>query len=194
MTAQPSRSADYGALYTVDDYLELEQHARDRHEYHGGHVYLMAGGTAAHSAIAARVIAELDRQLRDSPCRVHTSDMLIRQSALDLSYADAAVTCDARDMNPTTLVIDHPRLIVEVLSPHTASYDEGAKLALWQAMPSVEWIVLIDSRGRRPARLWQRGADGGWLLAEVSDSIVLDGLNVTLDVATLYQTSGLEPA
>ncbi len=61
-------------------------------------------------------------------------------------------------------------------------------------MPSVEWIVLIDSRGRRPARLWQRGADGGWLLAEVSDSIVLDGLNVTLDVATLYQTSGLEPA
>jgi Uma2 family endonuclease len=89
-------SEQRAALYSVAEYLAFEARAHERHEYHAGYVYAMAGGTAAHSAIGAQVIADLVRHLAGGTCRIHTSDMLIEQGPEDFSYADAAVSCDPR--------------------------------------------------------------------------------------------------
>lgn len=150
------------SLWTLDEYLEHEARAPERHEYRDGYVYAMAGGTAAHSAIAANIIALL-RQRRHDGCRVFTSDMLIKLAPAWHSYPDAALSCDSRDLaDPFTRVIAHPLLVVEVLSPTTADYDLGDKLAGYQGMASVDYIIYVDGREHAPLRAWQRAADGAW--------------------------------
>jgi len=51
-------------------------------------------------------------------------------------YADAVVTCDARDDAPRRDWIDYPTLVVEVLSPSTERYDQGDKFEDYKAIPT----------------------------------------------------------
>ena len=44
---------------SVDEYLAGEVDAKERHEYLGGHVYAMAGGTNAHNRIASNLHGNL---------------------------------------------------------------------------------------------------------------------------------------
>jgi hypothetical protein len=50
-------------LMTAEDYLAWEE----RHEYVGGMVYAMSGGTRAHAGIAMNVGISLGAQLRGKP-------------------------------------------------------------------------------------------------------------------------------
>jgi hypothetical protein len=43
--------------YTYADYLTLEASSNVKHEFLGGQIYAMAGGTPEHAALAAAVIA-----------------------------------------------------------------------------------------------------------------------------------------
>ncbi len=83
MVADPYRS-----LMSVEEYFELDRNSIGvRYEFIDGQVYMLAGGTANHSIIAANMIGELGHLLRGSPCRVYTSDMKVKifREALCLS-------------------------------------------------------------------------------------------------------------
>lgn len=181
------------SLWTLDDYLEHEERALERHEYRDGYVYAMAGGTAVHSAIAANIITLL-RQQRPAGCRVFTSDILVRLAAAWHSYPDAALSCDSHDLaDPFTRVIAHPRLVVEVLSPTTAEYDLGDKLAGYQGMASVAYIIYVDGRERAPLRAWQRSEDGAWtdMGGEGGSVIEIPALSLTVPLEAAYAETGL---
>jgi Uma2 family endonuclease len=61
-----------------DEYLEREANSIHRHEYLNGEMFLMAGGTLEHSAIATNVGAALGSQLTDTECIVGGSDARLR--------------------------------------------------------------------------------------------------------------------
>jgi Uma2 family endonuclease len=50
-------------FYTLDEYLALERQSPIKHEYVGGRIYAMAGGTPAHNEIGANVIMHLGPRL-----------------------------------------------------------------------------------------------------------------------------------
>src|SRR5919206_186678 len=106
--------AQVGPLWTVEEYLLLERYSTVKHEYHGGYVYAMAGGSQAHSQIAGNMYALLRAGVRGSGCRALNPDIKIRQAPDDYVYADAVVTCDPRDDVPGQDWIDYPTLVVEV--------------------------------------------------------------------------------
>ncbi|HEU0002525.1 MAG TPA: Uma2 family endonuclease [Ktedonobacteraceae bacterium] len=58
-------------------------------------------------------------------------------------YPDVSVSCDARDIG-TTDIIEHLRLVVEVLSPSTRDYDRGTDTPChkWTGvLPSPRWLA-----------------------------------------------------
>lgn len=59
----------------VEEYLRMEQTSSSKHEYFDGEIYVMAGGTMAHSVIASNIGLALKAQLKGSGCRVHISDL-----------------------------------------------------------------------------------------------------------------------
>jgi Uma2 family endonuclease len=174
--------------YTFEDYLELEQVAQVRHEFYDGEIYAMAGGTPEHAAMAAAVTAALGRQLSGGPCRVYSSDLRLRVTTSGLAtYPDVTVICGPSERDPKSAThVTNPKLLVEVLSPSTAEYDRGEKLQHYQAISSLESIVLVDRDNAR-VDLWSREETGWRSRAFVPGEIVpLEAIHCTLAVDEVF--------
>jgi len=57
------------------------------------------------------------------------------------------------------LYIEHPKLIIEILSDSTASYDRGAKFAAYRKIESLEEYMLVDV-DLKGVESFRRQADG----------------------------------
>ena len=66
------------AVFTAEQYLDLERHTEIRHEFLDGTVYAMSGGSPAHSAVCFNLATTLGVQLRGTACTGYSSDMKVR--------------------------------------------------------------------------------------------------------------------
>jgi Uma2 family endonuclease len=175
--------------YTFGEYLALEEAANVKHEYFNGEIYAMAGGTPEHAALAVAVSSSLFAQLRGGPCRVFSSDLRIRVTASGLcTYPDVTVVCGPLEHDPESAVtVVNPKLIVEVTSDSTASYDRGEKLEHYQQIASLETVIVLSHRDTRVG-VWQRTADGSWTSREFGPGDRIDIVKPTcqLDVNEIY--------
>jgi Uma2 family endonuclease len=154
-----------GALhgYSFADYLALEESSNTKHEFLDGEIYGMAGGTPDHAALSVAVSSALLAQLRGGPCRVFSSDLRVRVRATGLAaYPDVTVVCGELERDPESpQTVVNPRVIVEVLSDGTESYDRGQKLDHYRRIPSLAAVVLVSHRAPS-IEVWERTSDGTW--------------------------------
>jgi Uma2 family endonuclease len=176
---------------SLADFVAWEATQETRHEYCRGLISAFPGGTLRHAALAGEIYAILLARLRGTPCRPFIMDVLTSME-YSARYPDVVVTCDERDTGDLgRRTLQHPKLIVEVLSESTASVDRGDKLDEYRSLESLEEYVLIDSR-----RCWAeayRRADAGWVIAPpVSRGrLLLSSLGIQLDLDDLYANVGL---
>jgi len=176
--------------YSFDEYVELEATSPVKHEFFGGEVWAMAGGSPEHAAIAGNLVRLLGAALLGKPCRVFTSDLRIRVSASGLTtYSDVSVICNRVELAPEDKkghTAINPILVVEVLSPSTEAYDRGEKLAHYKTIASLREILLVAHDERR-IDLWRRVGEG-WTqrTAQQDDVVDLTSIGVRLRVADVY--------
>jgi Uma2 family endonuclease len=174
---------------TYAEYLAAEAASELRHEFLGGEVWAMAGGTPEHAALAAALISQLSAAVRGKPCRVFTSDLRVRIAATGLStYPDVSVVCGSLEItaeDPDAAA--NPILVAEVLSDATEAYDRGAKAAHYRRLPSLQEYILI-SQAEPLVEVYRRVEPARWELIEgrPGDRLELRSLGVSLDVAGLY--------
>ena len=65
-------------LADVDDFLAWVQGRRERYEFVGGRLVMMAGGSEDHNDIQVNLLAAFKRRLRGGPCKPNGSDLLVR--------------------------------------------------------------------------------------------------------------------
>jgi Uma2 family endonuclease len=174
--------ADQSAL-SFDEFLRWESAQEVRHEYLGGELFAMTGGTVAHATVTGNINAAFLAQLRNSGCRSLASDVLVRIETVDAGYyPDVVVTCEA--LEPGARVLREPRLIVEVLSPSTEAFDRGRKFAHYRLLPSLQEYLLADPE-TRSLEVFRRTGDGSWLLRSYSEDerIHLESCGMELPVA-----------
>lgn len=144
--------------YGIEDYLQAEAKADLRHEFVAGATYAMAGGSERHNLIGGNVYMRLRQQARGSGCNAYFADMKLRIDSSDVVYyPDVMLCCEAGDDHP--LFKTAPCLVVEVLSPSTASIDRREKRVAYLGLPSLQAYVLADAESRH-VEVWQRDADG----------------------------------
>ncbi len=171
-------------LITVAEYLERERASDERHEYLNGEIFVMPGGTPAHSLIAMNIGSELRNRLADTPFTVRGSDMRLRTGPEGLySYADVVVSAAPEEKFESDTLLN-PVLIVEVLSKSTANYDRGDKFQLYRTIPSfTEYLIVAQDRIYVEHHL--RSSEQIWTMREYTDSqdaiqLALSSLNVRL--------------
>ena len=71
---------------TPEQYLQMEEDSKIKHEYINGEIYAMAGATDTHVTIAGNIFALLLSHLRGSGCRVYISDMKARIESKNCYY------------------------------------------------------------------------------------------------------------
>ena len=79
---------------TIPDYLAMEQQSLEKHEYHDGEIYAMAGGTPRHALISNNAGAIIRQALKGKPCSTYSSDLQVALTPNRFVYPDLTVVCD----------------------------------------------------------------------------------------------------
>lgn len=180
--------------HTFAEYLEIEAVSREvKHEYVGGEIFAMAGGSVEHSALATAFVGLLFAHLRGGECRPHGSDLRISIPAADVAtYADAAVLCEPIERDPQSPShVTNPRIVVEVLSPTTERYDREQKRLYYQQLDALREYVLV-AQDRRRVEVWRRSGDN-WAhsVHDGGSKAPLPSIDYELDVDALYEAAGV---
>jgi Uma2 family endonuclease len=149
-------------------------------------VRMMVGGTLAHNAIAVNLVAALHARLRNSGCRVFSSDVkVVSRSRSEATYPDVAVVCGDLALSDTK--IEEPLLVAEILSRSTAYYDRGAKAQTYKRLPSLRYLLIVE-QDRREVSFNRRSA-AGWeeILLEGDATLDLPELGCSLPLDAVYE-------
>ncbi len=124
----------------------------------------MAGAKKAHIAIVSNLSGLLFNHLRGvRSCIAYATDIKVKFLEGDgYYYPDLAVTCDKRDQTSDSVFIQHPELIIEVLSDLTKDFDRGEKFLDYKTILELEEYVLVHQKQILVERFWL-GLDGLWL-------------------------------
>lgn len=174
------------------EYLAREAVAEGRHEFVGGEVVAMAGGSQRHALIAANIIGALWSRLRGTPCRPTTGDQRVHVVETGLyTYPDVTVICGKPEAHAgDRQSVVNPRVVFEVLSPATEAYDRGAKFGHYRRIPSLAEYVLV-SQDRRLVEHFRRTSAGTWELRECREAgeVALLAVGCSLSLDEIYEGS-----
>jgi Uma2 family endonuclease len=174
--------------WTVDDFLAWEAQQSERYEFIDGMVFMMVGGSAAHTIIKGNVFEALSGRLRGGPCRALIEGLKV-VTPTNVHYPDVTVFCTP--IQPTDDQIHDPVVIVEVLSRSTGDRDRGAKWVGYRELASLQHYVLI-AQDRRRVEVYTR-SDEGWtlrLFEPPAPRVLLPAIQVELEIDGIYEGSG----
>jgi Uma2 family endonuclease len=181
------------AVMTVEQFLDWQLRQERLHELVDGvpvvPLKMMTGATQRHDRVVVNALTNLVNQLRGKPCRPMTDDVAVRIPSGNIRRPDITVDCGKgsdRDMTAA-----EPRLVIEVLSPSTLSFDRFRKLEEYKTVASMQAIILIDTESpqvtvhRRLGQAWSattvEGLDAAIELYEIEARLPLgeiyDGLS-----------------
>jgi Uma2 family endonuclease len=138
--------------FTYEDYITWD--TDERYELIDGVPYLMSPApTRTHQSILVALTRKFANYLNDKSCNVYISpiDVRLNPEGEDdtVVQPDLVVVCDESKEDEHGIV-GAPDLVLEILSPYTASYDMGEKLDKYIESGVKEyWIVDPDSRSVR---------------------------------------------
>jgi Uma2 family endonuclease len=193
--------------YTIEEYLEFEERARDKHEYRDGEIKMMSGGTYSQSLINANLMRALGNRLAGAPCRPVDSNLRVRVGERSsYVYPDVSVICgppvfDPNDPKQTTVL--NPKAVFETLSDSTESYDRGEKFLMYRDVDSLEEYVLVSQHCPR-VETFTKQPDGSWRIERAVEglerSAPITCLGIELPLIEVYKdvtfpaTGGNPPA
>lgn len=169
-------------------YLEWEEKQPIKHEYINGEIYAMTGGTIAHNDIAINMTTALKYHLRGKGCKVQMTDVKLGISKQgNFFYPDIMVTCDPRDRKER-LIVYHPCLIIEILSPSTEAFDRGDKFKFYRQINTLKEYVLIDAQ-KINIEVFRLNNKGIWELHpyQENDELLLTCLDFSCPISLIYE-------
>ena len=180
---------------SIEDYLSGEALADTKHEYVDGQVYAMAGASERHNRIALNIAVQLRSATRGTPCGAFMSDMKFKHEAYNIVYyPDVMLVCDSSDND--AYAKQRPCLIVEVLSPSTASIDRREKWHTYRNTPSLRYYLLVNPDAPI-VDIYHHLPDRGWLRStlEPDDIFTIDcpPIQTTLTLREIYEDVEIIP-
>ena len=176
-----SSAAEQPPTFTFEEYLKLESVSEVRHEYVGGHVYAMTGGSIRHGLLVQLINARLLAAFLPKGCRVHSHDTRLRIPDGRTYYPDVYVVCGPK-AHP--LYDSDAQWVVEVRSPTTAATDDREKSPAYMQLPSLEGYILADPDSRYLEL--RTPTDVGWSVSRYTDGAVLEAGAAGLDITEIF--------
>ncbi len=180
-------------LYTVEEYLAMEEVAEEKSEFDNGKIIQMAGGTLNHSRITANCIGEIRNELiasQNKTCFVSSSDLKIYVAAQNkFYYPDASVICgEAQFHQKRTDTIENPTLIVEVLSDSTELFDRTDKFDWYSTLPTFKEYVVVAQKHKH-VEVWTFVAENVWevrIYKKETDKVLLKTIDCEIVLEKIY--------
>ena len=176
-------------LYTLEEYLDMEEKSAERHAFHNGKIIKMAGGTIKHNRVCRNILSILDQELGQDYEAFGSDQKIYIPKYNFYFYPDAVVVSEEPIVTAKGYAITNPILIVEVLSPSTEEYDRGKKFIDYTSIPSFKEYVLIRQDApeiqtffREEHDLWRKTETEG-----LEQSVFLKSLNISILLSRIYK-------
>lgn len=179
-------------IMTGEEYLAFERAAEFRHEFYEGTLVAMAGASERHNQVSLALSSLLFMAMRGHPCRVYAADMRVKPSPnQNYVYPDIFVACPpieySDDSHDTIL---NPQVVIEILSPSTASNDLYRKFDLYREAESLVQYVVVSQDEMR-VRSFLRQTEGiAWTMVPLDqpDSVLeFPTLGVSISLTDIFQ-------
>jgi Uma2 family endonuclease len=176
-------------IFTVEEYLALEETSSVRHEYAAGQIYAMSEPLKRHQLIAGNTFAAVHAHLRDEPCRAYMEKIRVNIKARGADYfyyPDIVAGC-GQTLDDEDEPIDEYRLVVEVMSRSTERTDRREKALVYRELPSIQEIVLIS---QRPTLVTAYRRTEDWapvILASLEQALELKSIDLALPLRQIYE-------
>lgn len=155
---------------SAQEYLDQERQAQIKSEYIDGEIVAMTGASRRHNLISLNIAASLHSQLRSRPCEIYMGDMRVAVDQAEFyTYPDIVVACeDPQFLDAELDTLLNPTLIVEVLSPSTASYDRGEKFNRYRQLPSLQEYLIV-AQDTSALEHYRKQSHREWILVDIVD-------------------------
>ena len=184
MTAQPEKKK-----FTPSEYLALEEKAETKSEYWNGEIVAMSGAKIDHQQITMNISRVLGNKLYGK-CRVFPIEMKVWVKKRNkFFYPDITIICDKPNFYKNRRdTIDNPKMIIEVLSKSTASFDRAEKFLSYQTLATLEEYVLI-SQEKAAVEQYIKREDGNWIFQAtigLESSVKFTSIKTVLSLQEIY--------
>lgn len=155
------------ARLTVDEFLAWSAKQEDcRAELVNGEIVAMAAETVRHNRHKSRAVRALGDGVVEAglSCEAFGDGIAVRIDAHSCRIPDASVQCGPVD--PDSLELSNPVIVVEVVSPSSERGDTGTKVGDYFRVPSIRHYLILDPYSRG-AVLHSRETDGGSIATSV---------------------------
>ena len=184
---------DIEKLYSISEYLEMEERSLEKNEYHNGKIVTISGSSFAHAILGGKAGALMSNGIEANSqnyISANSSLKIFIEKANRFVYPDAVVLCDEPDYHKSSNhAITNPIIIIEVLSDSTEKYDRGEKFHMYSSLPSFKEYILInqhqpivDSLFREDASYWKMQTTIG-----LDKSFPIHTLGFEINMVDLYK-------
>jgi len=138
----------YNKHYTFTDYMSWDDD--QRWEIIDGELYMMSAPTTRHQEISGNLFLLFGNHLKGKTCNVYYApfDVCLKSDTTDdtVVQPDLVIICDDSIMMKTGCS-GAPDMVIEILSPSTATRDFAIKLTLYERTGVREyWVVSPDEK------------------------------------------------
>ena len=135
---------------SFEQYVELLEQRDVRPQFFQNEIFCtMSYATSSHERLVSNIITHLNIVYMETDCAVLGSNRpLFAKKCKAWFEADAMLVCGEEESHPlkgTMTALLNPKIIVEVHSDSTRNYDLGRKLDCYKLIPSVQYIIYIES-------------------------------------------------
>ena len=183
--------------YTPEEYLALEDKAEYKSEYWNGYIIplhgeppTLAGADVNHIQIVSNLTEILSPQLKKKNCRTFSNDLKIWiPNREKFFYPDVAIVrgkLEFYQLRRDTII--NPKLIIEVLSDSTASFNRSEKFWLYQTLETLQEYVLI-SQDKAVVEQYLRRDDGNWIYKAtigVNSFVKFESVKTEINLSEIY--------
>lgn len=145
------------------------------------------------STIGSNLNRIIGNHLLDSSCVLYDSDACVMVSAERYVCPDLTVSCDPRDSDENDdedrlTVLQYPKLVMEVLSQSTKSFDRRAKFELYKDVPTIQEYVVVETTAPPKVLLYHREQSNFWTIRilNLDEEIELSSIGLRFPVADIY--------
>lgn len=176
-------------IYTLDEYIFLDEASDIRHEFINGQLYDISVTSDLHNEIVGNLYFYLRNLLRNSLGKIYFENVKCKiQGEEYYTYPDVFITSNESDKE-NKYIKQHPSLIIEVLSDGTRKYDSVDKFIQYQKIDSLQYYILVEPEVFS-VHCFSKDDTGEWQAAiytKLEEVIELKLLSIQIQLQSIYK-------
>ncbi len=175
-------------VYTVGEYILLEEAGEVRHEFVNGNLYEMSGASREHHKLCKKLLRLLEDLLLGKGYEVNMENMKVAiPGGNQFYYPDIFITKE-NQTEDNKYIQYQPELIIEVLSESTRTKDSIDKFIQYRKIGTLKYYLVAEPE-KCLVMCYFKQANGEWDMisyTQKEEIIQLPNLNISLPLHQIY--------